>query len=72
MIYVAFSLARKRSKGRKDKLEGLMRPAGRILAMCALYDYRQEFLCELYLLIKRHEKSETIPKLTFKKVPKKQ
>ena len=36
-LYVVFSNSRKRSKGRKNKLEGRMRPAGRTLAMSGLY-----------------------------------
>jgi len=35
-LYVAFSQNRKRSKGRKNKSEGRMRPAGRTLAMSGL------------------------------------
>jgi len=35
-LYVAFSHNRKRSKGRKNKSEGRMRPAGRTLAMSVI------------------------------------
>jgi hypothetical protein len=55
-FYAAFSHNRKRSKGRKNKLEGRMRPAGRPLAMsvlafrvqkCAVrYDHLQTALTE--------------------------